>query len=49
MSGANLLKFTPDGKHVPVSSLRNGNLFVFDAAASERDAKHRQKDLWMLP
>jgi YVTN family beta-propeller protein len=32
VNGANRLKFTPDGRRVLVSSLRNGNLFVFDAA-----------------
>jgi len=30
--GANRLKFTPDGKRVLVTSLRTGDLFVFDAA-----------------
>ena len=29
--GANRLKFTPDGKRVLITSLRNGDLFVFDA------------------
>jgi len=29
--GANRLKFTPDGKRVLVSSLRTGDVFVFDA------------------
>jgi YVTN family beta-propeller protein len=32
VNGANRLKFTPDGKRVLVSSLRTGDLFVFDAA-----------------
>jgi len=31
VNGANRLKFTPDGKLVLVSSLRTGDLFVFDA------------------
>ncbi len=31
--GANRLKFTPDGKRVLVSSLRTGDLFIFDAAS----------------
>jgi DNA-binding beta-propeller fold protein YncE len=31
--GANRLKFTPDGKQVLVSSLRTGDLFVFDAVS----------------
>jgi len=31
VSGANRLKFTPDGKRVLITSLRNGDLFVFDA------------------
>jgi len=30
--GANRLKFTGDGKHVLISSLRNGDLVVYDAA-----------------
>lgn len=30
---ANRLKFTPDGKHVLISSLANGDLFVYDAAS----------------
>lgn len=29
--GANRLKFTPDGKRVLVSTLRTGDLFIFDA------------------
>jgi len=29
--GANRLKFTPDGKMVLVTSLRNGDLFIYDA------------------
>src|ERR1700722_3933946 len=33
LQGANRLKFTPDGKWVLVSSLRGGDLVVFDAAA----------------
>jgi YVTN family beta-propeller protein len=32
VNGANRLKFTPDGKRVLISSLRTGELFVFDAA-----------------
>ena len=31
VTGANRVKFTPDGKWVVISSLRNGNLTVFDA------------------
>ncbi len=31
--GANRLKFTPDGKRVLVTSLRTGDLFIFDAAS----------------
>ena len=30
--GANRLKFTPDGKLVFISSLRNGDLFIYDVA-----------------
>jgi DNA-binding beta-propeller fold protein YncE len=30
--GANRLKFTPDGKQVLVTSLRTGDLFIYDAA-----------------
>ena len=30
--GSNRLKFTPDGKRVLISSLRDGNLFIYDAA-----------------
>lgn len=33
VTGANRLKFTPDGKRVLVTSLRTGDLFVFDAAS----------------
>src|SRR6185503_13006128 len=33
--GANRLKFTPDGKHVLVTSLRTGDLFVYDTAPHE--------------
>jgi YVTN family beta-propeller protein len=33
VAGANRLKFTTDGKRVLVSSLRTGDLFVFDAAS----------------
>ncbi|MDR3695323.1 YncE family protein [Mucilaginibacter sp.] len=33
--GANRLKFTPDGKRVLVSSLRTGDIFVFDAASHQ--------------
>ena len=32
VQGANRLKFTPDGKRVLVTSLRTGDLFIFDAA-----------------
>lgn len=31
--GANRLKFTPDGKLVLISSLRDGNLFIYDAVS----------------
>jgi YVTN family beta-propeller protein len=31
--GANRLKFTPDGKRVVISSLRSGDLFIFDVAS----------------
>ncbi|HET7000974.1 MAG TPA: cytochrome D1 domain-containing protein [Puia sp.] len=31
--GANRLKFTPDGKQVLISSLRNGDLIIYDAAS----------------
>jgi YVTN family beta-propeller protein len=31
--GANRLKFTPDGKRVLISSLRTGDLFVYDVAS----------------
>jgi YVTN family beta-propeller protein len=31
ISGANRLQFTPDGKHVLISSLRSGDLVVYDA------------------
>jgi len=31
--GANRLKFTPDGKYVFISSLRNGDLFIYDATS----------------
>src|SRR5579863_6951293 len=31
--GANRLKFTPDGKHVLITSLRDGNLVIYDAAS----------------
>jgi len=31
--GANRLKFTPDGKRVLITSLRNGDLFVYDVAS----------------
>jgi DNA-binding beta-propeller fold protein YncE len=33
--GANRLKFTPDGKRVLVSSLRTGDIFVYDAATHQ--------------
>jgi DNA-binding beta-propeller fold protein YncE len=32
VNGANRLKFTPDGKLVLISSLRTGDLFIYDAA-----------------
>lgn len=36
--GANRLKFTPDGKRVLITSLRSGDLFIYDAA-SHRELK----------
>jgi DNA-binding beta-propeller fold protein YncE len=33
--GANRLKFTPDGKRVLITSLRNGDLFVYDAGSHQ--------------
>jgi YVTN family beta-propeller protein len=33
--GANRLKFTPDGKRVLVSSLRTGDLFIYDALSHQ--------------
>ncbi|WPV00639.1 YncE family protein [Mucilaginibacter sp. cycad4] len=33
--GANRLKFTPDGKRVLVTSLRTGDLFIFDAVSHQ--------------
>ncbi len=33
--GANRLKFTPDGKRVLVSSLRTGDVFIYDAATHQ--------------
>jgi YVTN family beta-propeller protein len=36
--GANRLKFTPDGKRVLITSLRTGDLFIYDAA-SRRELK----------
>jgi DNA-binding beta-propeller fold protein YncE len=33
--GANRLKFTPDGKRVLVSSLRTGDLFIYDAVSHQ--------------
>jgi YVTN family beta-propeller protein len=36
--GANRLKFTPDGKRVMISSLRTGDLFIYDAG-SRRELK----------
>ena len=33
--GANRLRFTPDGKRVLVSSLRTGDIFVYDVAAHQ--------------
>lgn len=37
--GANRLKITPDGNRVLITSLRNGDLFVYDAA-SRKEIKH---------
>lgn len=37
--GANRLKFTPDGKRVLVSSLRTGDIFVYDAATHQQIKK----------
>jgi YVTN family beta-propeller protein len=37
--GANRLKFTPDGKRVLITSLRTGDLFIYDAA-SHKEIKH---------
>lgn len=34
--GANRLKFTPDGKLVLISSLRNGDLVIYDAASRQQ-------------
>ncbi len=34
--GANRLKFTPDGKRVLISSLRTGDLFIYDAASHQQ-------------
>jgi YVTN family beta-propeller protein len=36
VNGANRLKFTPDGKMVLVTSLRTGDLFIFDAATRKQ-------------
>jgi YVTN family beta-propeller protein len=33
--GANRLKFTPDGKRVLISSLRTGDLFIYDAVSRQ--------------
>jgi YVTN family beta-propeller protein len=33
--GANRLKFTPDGKRVLISSLRTGDLFIYDAGSRQ--------------
>ncbi len=33
--GANRLKFTPDGKRVLISSLRTGDLFIYDAGSHQ--------------
>lgn len=33
VTGANRLQFTPDGKRVLITSLRTGDLFIFDTAA----------------
>ena len=37
--GANRLKFTPDGKLVLISSLRNGDLFIYDTN-THQEIKH---------
>jgi YVTN family beta-propeller protein len=37
--GANRLKFTPDGKRVFISSLRSGDLFVYDVATRKEIKK----------
>lgn len=36
VAGANRLKFTPDGKRVLVTSLRTGDLFIFDAVSRQK-------------
>jgi DNA-binding beta-propeller fold protein YncE len=47
--GANRLKFTPDGRRVMISSLRNGDLFIYDAV-SHKELKRlnigQQAYLW---
>ncbi|QTE39879.1 YncE family protein [Mucilaginibacter gossypii] len=35
VAGANRLKFTPDGKRVLITSLRTGDLFIFDATSHQ--------------
>lgn len=37
--GANRLKFTPDGKMVLITSLRTGDLFIYDAATRKEIKK----------
>jgi len=37
--GANRLKFTPDGKRVLISSLRTGDLSIYDAGPSHKELK----------
>jgi YVTN family beta-propeller protein len=37
--GANRLQFTPDGKRVLISSLRNGDIVVYDAASHKEVKK----------
>ncbi|MFI5137601.1 MAG: YncE family protein [Sphingobacteriales bacterium] len=39
VTGANRLKFTPDGKRVLITSLRTGDLFIYDAATHQEIKK----------